>query len=84
MARGPGNTKDRIDRHMLHEYLWKHRGRNDMMMLSVTELADKLNVTIFTMSKIFGEMREAGRVQKIGRKYQIFDPSERVWDHRID
>lgn len=84
MGRGPGNTTDKIDRHLLHEYLWSKRGRGDFMPFKVGELAEKLGVTIHTMSKILREMRDTGRVQKVGAKYQIFDPSHAKWTHRID
>jgi DNA-binding MarR family transcriptional regulator len=82
MSRGPGNTKDKVDRQLLHEYLWKNRGRGDMMMMGVGELAEKLGVTIYTMSTIMRELRDTGRVQKVRGKYQIFDPSEHAWTYK--
>lgn len=84
MARGPGNTKDKVDRQLLHEYLWKNRERGDFMPFAVGELADKLGVTIYTMSTILREMRETGRVKKVRGKYQVLDPSTHAWDHQID
>lgn len=72
---------DKIDRQMLHEYLWKISGRNGMLLISQTELAEDLHVTIFTISNIFREMREDGRVTKVGSKYKITDPEMWRWEH---
>ena len=79
MKKGRGNTKDKIDRDLLHEYLWKHSDRRGVYLGSQTDLADKLGVTIFTVSHIFREMKEGGRVKKLGPKYQIVDPATWRW-----
>lgn len=72
---------DKIDRQLLHEYLWKISGRNGVLLVSQTELAEDLQVTIFTISHIFKEMREDGRVTKVGSKYKITDPDVWKWEH---
>ena len=82
--RGPGSTSDKIDRHMLHEYLWDRRMRGGLVPFSVTELAEKLGVTIETMSRIMRELRDSGRVRKTGSKYFVNDPEMFSWDHQID
>ena len=82
--RGRGNTKDKVDRDLLHEYLWKHTDRRGIYLGSQTELAEKLGVTIFTVSHIFREMKEGGRVKKIGGKYKIEDPAKWKWKNSPD
>lgn len=77
-----GNTKDKIDRQLLHEFLWDNRGRGDFMVYSVTELSEKLGITIYSMSRILGQMRDVGRIEKVGRKYRIFDPSVFAWNSK--
>lgn len=74
-----GNTKDKIDRQLLHEYLWNYRVRGDFVPFTTTELAEKLGISIYQMSRIFGELRDAGRVEKVGQKYRVFDPSVFAW-----
>lgn len=79
MARG-----DKVDRDLLHEYLWKISGRNGFLNVSQKELAESLNVTQFTISHIFREMREGGRVKRIGAKYKVVDPAIWRWQHTQD
>lgn len=73
--------KDKIDRNLLHEYLWKISGRNGVLLISQTQLAEDLGVTIFTISHIFREMKEGGRLKKVGTKYHVVDPSVWRWKH---
>ena len=74
-------VKDKVDRDLLHEYLWKTSARGGMVSMSQTVLADKLGVTIFTISHIFREMKEGGRLKKIGPKYYVVDPEVWRWNH---
>lgn len=83
MPRGqktPGNLKDKVDRDLLHEYLWKHADRRGMYLGSQKDLAEKLGITNFTVSHIFREMKEGGRVKKVGRYYKITDPEKWRWN----
>jgi hypothetical protein len=77
---GPGRPP-KIDRHLLHEYLWKTRGRGNFMTSTQTELAVEFHVTRPTMSLIFKEMAEDGRLKRVGTKFLIFDPELYQWDH---
>ena len=76
---GHGRTEDKIDRVMLHEWLWSKRDRNDFFQMSQSDLAAKLGVNIYTLSRIFGELAEQGRVEKHKSKYKIFDPAVIAW-----
>lgn len=76
----PGNLKDKVDRDLLHEYLWKNSDRRGMYLGSQKDLAEKLGVTHFTISHIFREMKEGGRVKKVGRYYKITDPDKWRWN----
>lgn len=79
MSRTRGNTRDKVDRQLLHEYLWGMRDRNDLIPISQKELAEKLGIDQSTMSIIFREMRESGRLRRIGGKYQVLDPELHRW-----
>lgn len=80
----PENTP--IDRDALHEYLWRHTDRLGKVKVVQRILARDLDVTHYTISRIFREMREEGRVRKIGSDklnvstYLIVDPE--VWRAR--
>lgn len=46
-----------------------------------TELADEFSVTKATISIIFKEMAEDGRVRRVGAKFLIYDPQLYQWEH---
>lgn len=73
------NNKDAIDRVLLHHFLWKYRARNDFLAFKTGELAQKLGVTVYTMSTILGQLVADGRLKRIGSKYIVVDPSLIVW-----
>lgn len=75
-----GNIKDKVDRQLLHEYLWNHRVRGDFVPFTSKELAEKLGISVFQMSRIYGEMKDVGRVEKVGTRYRVFDPSVFAWN----
>lgn len=77
----PGNTKDKIDHDLLHDYLWKRSDRLNQMTISTGELADSLGVTIYSMSRIIGDMIKAGRLRRIGSKIEVIDPELYMWTH---
>lgn len=61
-----------IDRHALHVYLWNQRDRRGQICIPQHELAEELGISIYTMSRIFKEMKDAGRVKKIsGAKHNV-------------
>lgn len=74
-----GWTSDKIDRELLHEWLWTKRDRLGFIPYSQTELAEMLGITIYTLSSIFGELRDQGRVEKHRSKYKVFDPKVVAW-----
>lgn len=65
----------------MHEFLWKHRGRGNFMSGTQTELAAEFDVTRATMSLIFKEMAEDGRLKRVGGKFLIFDPELYMWQN---
>ena len=79
MARTAGNLTDKIDRHMLHQYLWKNRDRSNFNTIRSKDLAEELGITVFTMSRIFGELAEKGFIKKVGTKYLIIEPKIAAW-----
>jgi len=81
MARPRGNLRDKVDRQALHEFLWEKRGRNDVIPYSQKELAENLGVNLWTINKIFAEMREGGRIRRVGSKFQVIDPEIHAWNH---
>lgn len=79
--RGRGRTDDKVDRGLLHEYMWKHRDGLDRYMGTQQDLAAKLGLTVFSLSHIFGEMVATGRVRKIRGRFYITDPKLWAWQH---
>jgi CRP-like cAMP-binding protein len=71
----------KIDRQLLHEYLWETRGRGNFMPFTQAELASEFGVTTATMSLIFKEMAEQGRLRRVGAKFVIYDPEVHQWEH---
>lgn len=79
MQRGPGRPP-KIDRELLHQYLWEHRGRGDYMSGTQGELAEQLGVTQATLSLIMKELAIAGRLTKVGHKFRINSPDVSRWE----
>lgn len=70
-----GNLKDKVDRELLHAYLWKHRTREGFVSGTQNDLADKLGITKVAMTMILTEMAEKGMLVKHRRAtWQIVDP----------
>lgn len=70
-----GNLTDKVDRGLLHEYLWKHRTREGFVAGSQNALAEGLGITKVAMSLILKEMSEYGMLIKHRRgTWQIVDP----------
>jgi hypothetical protein len=73
-------NRDKVDRDLLHQYLWHHRDRMNMIPWKTNELATKLGITVYSMSVIYREMTDEGRLKKLGNsKYIIIDPSLHRW-----
>lgn len=85
MQSRPGNLRDKVDRGLLHEYLWKHRDRRNMMTGSQNELAEKIGIGKVAMSLILKEMAEKGMLIKHGQgKWEVVDPEAYLWEHSPD
>ena len=74
-----GYTSDKVDRQLLHQFLWKYRDRSNFCTFGSGELAEMLGISIWQMSRILGEMTEKGLLKKVGVKYLIVDPALASW-----
>jgi CRP-like cAMP-binding protein len=74
-----GNTNDKIDRQLLHQFLWKYRDRSNFVTFQSGELAEMLGISIWQMSRILGEMTEKGLLRKVGKKYSVTEPALASW-----
>lgn len=80
MPRGQGqrgNINDKIDRDLLHDYLWEHTDHNGRFTMAQKDLAEALAVSVYTMSTVFHEMVVAGRLRKVKWNFFVTDPS--IW-----
>lgn len=75
-----GNNLDKIDRHMLHEFLWKYRDRNSYIPWQQKEVAKMFGVNHCVMSVIYKELLEQKALKKEGSKFRVSDPSLAVWE----
>lgn len=65
-----------IDRHALHEYLFSKANSRGLVTLSQRALAEQLGIHKNTLNEIFGEMKDAGKIKKIGaHSYKVEDPA---------
>jgi predicted transcriptional regulator len=49
--------------------------------ISTGELADELGVTVYSMSRILGEMVKEGRLRRVGSRLEVTDPEIYMWVH---
>ena len=56
-----------IDRHALHEYLFRKADRVGRVTIVGTELGEALGVSKFTISRIMRELQDDGRVYKLSQ-----------------
>lgn len=71
-----GRTTHRIDRELLHAWLWKRRGRNNIIPLTQIEIAEILRFSIYTCNRMIAELIAAGKVTRNGNMYRVVDPKE--------
>ena len=69
----------KIDRHQLHEFLWKKVNSRGIVRVHHQTLAEDLGVNHFTISRIFREFIKDGRAKKLdasvdGVAYLLRDP----------
>lgn len=74
-----GNIRDKVDRDLLHDYMWKRTDHNSRFSMSQKELAEALSITQFTMSAIFSEMCRDGRLRKVKWNFFVTDPALWRW-----
>lgn len=77
-----GNLTEKLDRDLLHEYLWKTADKSGRMLMTQTDLAERLAVNRYHLSVIFREMMMAGRVRRAGSAFFITDPAAWKWTNR--
>lgn len=70
-----------VDRELFHKYLWKNTDRNGFLKLTQKELMDRLQVSQRTMSRLYDELIDSGKLVKHGdRTFRVIDPSISAWD----
>lgn len=70
----------KIDRKLLHEFLWTTRDRSGFMTQKQGQLAKEFGVTAATMSLIFKELIDDNRVKKMGKRWLVNDPAHLKWE----
>lgn len=82
--RTAGLTYDKVDRTLLHQFLWKHRDRQNLTTFRPGELCEMLGIRNDSMSEIFREMCAAGMLRKMAHwKYEVIDPEKFVWESKL-
>lgn len=77
--------RDKIDRRLLHKFLWEHRDRYDRIAYSQNELAEMLDIHFATMSLILKEMAENGRLVKIRKgTWKVVDPQVYAFENKTE
>lgn len=69
--------REAVDRHELHEYLYRQIGRRPVVRIQQHKLAKGLDINKWTMSRIIHELIDDGRIKKIPDsvdRYIIQDP----------
>ena len=69
--------RDRIDRDLLHVWLWDNRGRNGILgpEFRGAGLARQFGWSRHTPVRLFGELVEEGKLRKTKQGYQVVDPA---------
>lgn len=74
-----GNLRDKVDRDLLHAFMWKHADRNHRWLGRSGQLAEDLGINASSMSIILREMITEGRIKKVNGKFFITDPAQWAW-----
>ncbi len=82
---GARNTRrDKVDRELLHQYMWENTDRRAMFKLRSGDLAKSLGIHVGRMSMILAEMVEKGMLVKYGTtsnaKYKVISPEILKWE----
>ena len=67
--------KNRIDRDLLHLWLWDHKKKNNIVHCSGSDLARTMKMSRHTPVRLFAELVDAGKLIKTRQGYQIVDPA---------
>lgn len=70
-----------IDVHLLHQYLWRTRSRNDKMTIKSGDLAAELGILLSSMSRMLSIMVEQGRLTRRGHTIFVKNPDLFAWEH---
>lgn len=74
----PNPTKFRVDRHALHEFLWRKADRRHVVRFEQAVLAEQIGVNKWTMNRIVNELIKAKRMKKVADTvgaYIVRDPA---------
>lgn len=77
---------NKIDRDMLHAYLYRHSNNRGRITVKHIDLAEDLGIRDDHLGRIMNEMAAAGRVKRItssnnGVVYSVRDPTEWEKEH---
>lgn len=66
----------KVDRGLLHDYLWETKDRNDIVKINQQYLSKELNINSFTLSHLLIKMVEEGRLDRLGNsRFMVKDPT---------
>lgn len=76
----------KVDRGLLHEYLWSVRDRFDVVKIDQKALSMELSLSNFTISHLLKKMVEDGQLQRLGNsKFIVNDPmTHRLNSNKMD
>jgi hypothetical protein len=77
-----GNLYDKVDRDLLHSYMWRNSDRNGRWIGRPGDLAEGLGVNAATMSTILTEMVQDGRLLRQAARYVVIDPALWAWSNK--
>lgn len=87
-TKSEARSRDKVDRQLLHEYMWANTDRRGMFNLRQGDLAKSLGIHVVRMSYILAEMCEKGMLKKYGTtrnaKYQVINPDILKWETQTE
>lgn len=79
----PRNTADKVDRDLLHEFLFNKADRSGRITMTQIEIAELIGIGNTHLSRIYKEFKAEGRIRRIGTHYYIEDPAKWAWTSRM-
>jgi CRP-like cAMP-binding protein len=71
----------KIDRDLFHVWLWANKRSRNMVSMTQVEIAERLQCSVHTPSRLFSELIKEGKLKKVNNKLiQVQDPDEFYFD----